>query len=58
MNNTLTKQAKVSLEEAGFQFVRREDDGWWLFMCDGKQIGQSRSQGDLIRKFATELGAW
>lgn len=56
----LAAQAKAQLEAAGFTFIKRESDGWWT-MCDeqGKDVmASSPSLGDIIRKHATELGAW
>lgn len=53
-----TNIVKITLEDAGFMFVKRECDGHWEILMDGQMIGQSRALGDLVRKHAEELGVW
>lgn len=60
MSFGIAARAKTQLEDAGFTLIKRESDGWWT-MCDeqGRDvIAESPSLGDIIRKHATELGAW
>lgn len=54
----MAAQAKQVLVDAGYTFIKREEDGWWT-MCDGDAIiAINRSQGDLIREQANLMGAW
>lgn len=51
-------KARQAMEEAGYSFVKRSEDGWWEFQCAGLVIAENRSQGDLIRSMAKDLGVW
>lgn len=51
-------KVKAQLVDAGFTFVKAIDEKEWQ-MYDGETlIGRNRSQGDLIRIKAIELGVW
>lgn len=51
-------EAKAVLEDAGYTFVKRAEDGYWQMLADDEIVAINRSMGDLIRQQATALGAW
>lgn len=54
----MTAVAKRTLEECGYSFCKRAEDGWWQMMDGDKVVAVNRSQGDLIRQQANKEGAW
>lgn len=54
----MAAEAKQVLEECGYTFRKRVEDGWWQMMDGDKVVAVNRSQGDLIRSQATIQGAW
>lgn len=53
-----TAKAKQSLEDAGYTFCKRAEDGWWQMMDDGIVIAVNRSMGDLVSLQGMALGVW
>lgn len=58
MSFSLAAQAKQLLESAGYSFVKRAEDGWWIMQEGDNTVAINRSLGDLIREQANKEGAW
>lgn len=54
---SMAAQLKLTLEDAGYTFVKVDQHQW--DMMDGQRVvGSSRALGDLLRKQGKELGVW
>lgn len=58
MSGMMSYGAKVraALEDAGFTFTKRLEDGYHQILMSGSVLGTNRSLGDLLRSMAKELG--
>lgn len=55
---SIAAEAKRTLEECGYTFSKREEDGWWQMLEGETVVAVKRSTGDLIREQANKQGAW
>lgn len=60
---SIAAEAKRTLEECGYTFCKRAEDGWWELRQQLSEncsivIAANPSQGDLIREQANKEGAW
>lgn len=55
---SIAAEAKRTLEECGYTFSKREEDGWWQMMNGDIIVSTNKSLGDLIREQANKEGAW